>query len=1002
MASIAILGALLLVFFWRYITPFASARILFPDGDFIEQFYPWRHYAASELGHGRLPLWTPFANSGHPFLADIQTAVLYPLHLLMGLLLRLVGDAQLTLLELEWLAILHFALAGGFTYLFVKQQTGSRLGGIGSALIFTFGGYLTSYPALQLSVLETVVWMPLALFVAAMAVSRRSLLLWAALGVVLTTSVLGGHPQQATYLYYLVVGFSLFTILASASREGGPALKIAASCLPHLGGLTLALVISVALASAQLFPTWDLISFSSRGDELGYRFVQEGFGFKEGLGLLFPDFWGGRALFIGSVPILLITVSLWRPRYRGAIFWACTALVALLLSFGGSLPVYDFAHCCLPGFSWFRDQERAASVVSFAGSILSGYGLASALAWVESKREARLRILARMAAILAGAAALLAAASYLSGVLTPSLEASNLVRDAATMAMVLGLAATTVYVVIRRRAGTPLAMAGLVALAVAQLMVVNWGSFEPGGTDHFEATPLTTFLQTLPADRRIELTALPTNLGYIYRLRSTRGAGPLANKYYANVMEGSGSWKAWQLLNTGYVVGNARDGAQDARPVFSHEGRAVYETGYSSLPAYVSFRPRVETDDQAVIDALRHSGDGFSGDGFKAGRDALLSEDPGMPLTGRGYVRSLQVAQDEAGYMVARLDLTEPGVLVLSEVDSPGWKALLDGKEARILRVNYLLRGIAIPAGPHVVQLSYQPESAKVGFIVSLAALFLVLAIAAVSLPVRPGWKRTGIAALLVATAITATMSWHALSSFPKEAEPGPLEQMSQFIEAGRQPGDRIAAPSGKVPPTLDLPVEVPPASGTLASPGRVWWISSPETAGSGPPRPHPVDGLQVVEERWFGNHLLSLLAPPQSIIASAPRKSDAVLDSRIALRGYSTSLKAGAGEAAGTMEVHLYWQALEGLQDDYTIFVHLLDREGRVISQDDAAPQAGARPTSGWEPQEAIVDWHILKLPRALAAGDTLIAGVYDSLDGKRLGDGNAMNYIPLSIGQP
>ncbi|MDP2726022.1 MAG: hypothetical protein Q8P59_00620, partial [Dehalococcoidia bacterium] len=120
-ACLAILGGLLLVFFWRFLAPDPTARMLFPDGDFIDQFFPWRHYASFELAQGRLPLWTPFANSGHPFMADIQSAVLYPPHLLLALMLRLRGDPQLTLLDLESLAVVHFFLAGPFTYLFVRQ-----------------------------------------------------------------------------------------------------------------------------------------------------------------------------------------------------------------------------------------------------------------------------------------------------------------------------------------------------------------------------------------------------------------------------------------------------------------------------------------------------------------------------------------------------------------------------------------------------------------------------------------------------------------------------------------------------------------------------------------------------------------------------------------------------------------------------------------------------------------------------------------------------------------
>jgi len=66
---------------------------------------------------------------------------------------------------------------------------------------------------------------------------------------------------------------------------------------------------------------------------------------------------------------------------------------------------------------------------------------------------------------------------------------------------------------------------------------------------------------------------------------------------------------------------------------------------------------------------------------------------------------------------------------------------------------------------------------------------------------------------------------------------------------------------------------------------------------------------------------------------------------------------------------------------------VHLLDEQGTLQSQYDAAPGRGARPTSGWLPGEVISDTVALPLPAELPPGEYRIAvGMYSPLDGQRL----------------
>jgi hypothetical protein len=100
-----------------------------------------------------------------------------------------------------------------------------------------------------------------------------------------------------------------------------------------------------------------------------------------------------------------------------------------------------------------------------------------------------------------------------------------------------------------------------------------------------------------------------------------------------------------------------------------------------------------------------------------------------------------------------------------------------------------------------------------------------------------------------------------------------------------------------------------------------------------------------------------------------------------------------------------LYWQALEPVPRDYTVFVHLLGQHDRVIAQRDASPGLGARPTSQWVPGQVVADPYLLALPEGAYTPDQAVweVGLYDAHTGQRLwtADGSDnVRFGSLSVG--
>ena len=76
-------------------------------------------------------------------------------------------------------------------------------------------------------------------------------------------------------------------------------------------------------------------------------------------------------------------------------------------------------------------------------------------------------------------------------------------------------------------------------------------------------------------------------------------------------------------------------------------------------------------------------------------------------------------------------------VLVVSEIFYPGWKATIDGNPATIMSTDYLLRGVALPAGKHVMQMRYTAPQARNGAIISIISLVICAILTTRALLVR-------------------------------------------------------------------------------------------------------------------------------------------------------------------------------------------------------------------------------------------------------------------------
>ena len=131
-----------------------------------------------------------------------------------------------------------------------------------------------------------------------------------------------------------------------------------------------------------------------------------------------------------------------------------------------------------------------------------------------------------------------------------------------------------------------------------------------------------------------------------------------------------------------------------------------------------------------------------------------------------------------------------------------------------------------------------------------------------------------------------------------------------------------------------------------------------------------PVDRvlLGYVAEPWQGE------ARDAAIERAKP--ANAKFGDRITLMGFEVEENTTAG---AELEVTLYWSAQQLPEDDYVVFVHLVDDTGRSIASHDGAPMDGRYPSRAWLPGDVVPDSHRLTVDPATPEGSyRLQVGLY------------------------
>jgi hypothetical protein len=527
----------------------------------------------------------------------------------------------------------------------------------------------------------------------------------------------------------------LLPLVAGGAYKAWPRLNVQRRWISAAGLLTAGLVCT-ALSLPQILLTSAFLAVSNRPTLDVAAALDMSVGPTSALTLFLPNalqslrgtYWGSvdrieTFLYIGALPLSILVVE-WRHVANQMVrnpwcgYFVGLTVASAIYAVGSHTPIYRLLYDHLPGVNLFRRPSDALYLANVALGALAAVAASSP----RLASQARLRHV-------------LVVALPLAIVGTASMRGDGEDWFAPSIVLTVTLVGGLVCLL---RTDKPRSLAAACALC----LVVDYRCFNVNGEfNHFRNTPgkygKEGAVQALVSESRAADGAAPArvevnglgavwkNMGSVYGIRGTQGYGPLRwslyDRWYGAYGDGNGPRPSTpvngstespmnRLLGVRYVVSEST-GIEATDPL------VIYSDAKAKLRRLEAPYPRVLTPFRgSVMDPndLNLVMSQFDAIDFS---EAIIvtartpSEDEAIAgavreCHGKSEVRATKWGNNEQLFSTGS---AEPGWVVVSELDFPGWVAKIDGEETQHFRANGMFRGICMPAGQHDLSFSFDP-----------------------------------------------------------------------------------------------------------------------------------------------------------------------------------------------------------------------------------------------------------------------------------------------------
>lgn len=687
--------------------------------DAVRQQYPWRELAINLLKSGDLPVWNPFTFAGTPLLANIQTALFYPLNILYFFLpFNTVWTIQV---------ISQPLLLATFMFAYLSSIGISKKASSLSSLTLAFSGFSIAWLEWN-TTLHTLVWLPLALLSIEKIFKEGSLRWYITLAFSLISIFFAGFLQTSFYAFVLIGLYTIFKMTKSIRRKTESKLML-------LKLSVLALLI-LTITSIQWIPTAKLILSSAREYDQGDVLQREDWflPWQHLIQFIAPDFFGNPSTlnywgifnymefigYIGIIPLTFALIGLFtkQTKYNSPkLFFSAVLVATLILTTPNPISKLPF-HLGIPLIS-SAQPSRQIMLIVFALVFLSALGFEAFFKAIKDKKsETNKNVYLIVTTIIGLALTALWGFVLFSNRFVKDVSAENILVSRRNLIFPTALFASTVIIISsmwvinkfkenRTKGNVAVFLFTLLFLVTAGDLIRFGLKFTPFSDPDF-LYPNTRTIEFLKSDKTIwrymttDRRILPPNFSITFRLQTIEGYDPIYLKRFGQLISSAQRGEptletiplhriirpdnfdspVYNLLNVKYVLSLIDLENPKLKKVFQEGETRVYQ----NMEAF----PRA-----------------FIISSFIQPKSDLEALEQVFSLTKDDIIEAAEIIDYRENEVRIKVQSETGGMLVLADSFYPGWQVFVDQKPAKIERVLYALRGTMIPPGSHEVFYRY-------------------------------------------------------------------------------------------------------------------------------------------------------------------------------------------------------------------------------------------------------------------------------------------------------